>query len=970
MPGLYFPPFHLDLERAELRHGERRVALRPKALALLAYLAARPGRLLSSDELRRAVWPDVAVSAVGLKVCIRELRVALGDTARAPRFIEAVPRRGYRFVAPVADDDASAGGSLPGLFGRAAELARLTQLWERARAGTAQQVWITGEAGIGKTAFVDAFLDQLPRGDAPPWAATGHCAEHYGSAEPFLPVLDALGRLAERAAPGELAAVLRRHAPTWLVQLPALLDDDERAALRRRQAGGTRERMLREITGALEALGASRPLVLVLEDVHWSDVSTLELLAALARRPLTGRVLIVATARPVALAAGDYPLGALIAELDLRRQAVALPLEPLGVGAVGDYLLDRFAGSAALAGLAVPIHRHTDGNPLFMVAVTDHLVARELIGRGAGGWLPRADADAIAAAIPDTLRALVGAQLAQLDPGERRLLEAASACGVEAAADVVAAALDQPVADAEAGFAALAGRRRFLRPAAGVERPDGSACAGVAFTHVLYQQTLYDGLGASRRTYLHQRIGARLESAYGGAAALVAPELAAHFERAGDRPRAIQHLQAAGERALDRHAYREAAAAFERALALLAEEPAGEARTARELALRVALGVPLLNARGFAAAEVRDTYDGALALCRQLGDAPQLFPVLEGLHTFYAVRGDIDTAHDLACQLQRLADETGAPAHRREAHHTLGCMQLKRGHLIDARAHLEQAVALDAAAPAADAFRLSGHDPRACCLSHLGHTLWLLGHPDQALQRARAAVAWAETLENAFSRALTQSSLSLVHLLRREPAATRAAAEAVLALAEAEGFPHFAALASMLRGWAVAVQGDADAGLEQLRTGLAVCAAIGVGRTEYLVLLADACVRTGRADEAVTPLDEAEAAVAAGGERYLDAEILRLRAALCRNPSDAAELLRAARRRAVGQTAGGLELRIATQLAALQHAGGQPAAAHATLAPLVAELVEGRETGDVAEARALLRAGAAGARTSGRPRRV
>lgn len=284
MAALWFPPFHLDLERAELRHGERRVALRPKALALLEYLASRPGRLLGSRELLEAVWPDVTVSAVALKVCIRELRRALCDPAGRPRFIETVPRRGYRFIAAV-ETETGGGGSAPGLFGRGEELARVGRLFERARAGQSQLVWVSGEAGIGKTAFVTAFLDGLRAATDDVWTAAGQCAEHYGGGEAFLPVLDALGRLAAGRRRRAVLARLRRHAPTWLLQLPALLGTGEGEALRRRQAGGTRERMLREIVGALEALAATRPLVLALEDLHWSDVSTLDLLAALARRP-------------------------------------------------------------------------------------------------------------------------------------------------------------------------------------------------------------------------------------------------------------------------------------------------------------------------------------------------------------------------------------------------------------------------------------------------------------------------------------------------------------------------------------------------------------------------------------------------------------------------------------------------------------------------------------------------------------
>ncbi|MGH7787492.1 MAG: ATP-binding protein, partial [Candidatus Binatia bacterium] len=487
MTALYFPPFHLDLERAELRRGDQRISLRPKALALLEYLATRPDRVLGARELLHAVWPDVVVSGIGLKVCIRELRVALRDTARAPRFIETVPRRGYRFIAAV---DAGAAGPGPGapatgLFGRAAELAQLTQRFERARAGHRQMVWVTGEPGIGKTALVTAFLDQVRAGDASVWAAAGQCVEQYGSGEAFLPVLDALGRLAAGGGRRPLTAHLRQHAPSWLLQLPALLDDAEREALRRRQAGGTRERMLREWLGAVEAMGEARPLVLVLDDVHWSDVSTLELLAALARRQAPARVMVVATCRPLEHTAGGYPIGGLIGELTLRHQAVELPVAPLDVGAIGDYLLDRFGGSVALAALARPLHRHSEGNPLFMVSAVDHLLAHGHIGRARGSWVLLAGAAEVEQAIPDSLRQMVRAQLAHLRGTERRLLEAASVCGADVAADTVSAAVDGDVGRVDAGLAALARQRRFLRSAADGERPDGTVTARFAFAHGL-----------------------------------------------------------------------------------------------------------------------------------------------------------------------------------------------------------------------------------------------------------------------------------------------------------------------------------------------------------------------------------------------------------------------------------------------------------------------------------------------------
>ncbi|MDH3603106.1 MAG: AAA family ATPase, partial [Candidatus Tectomicrobia bacterium] len=302
MPGsrtLVFESYRLDLGREQLRHGEDVIQLTNKVFAVLRYLVEHAEQLVTRDALMEAVWPNTFVSDAALAVCIHELRQALGETAQAPRFIETVRGRGYRFLTPVtaavptptqhevirfsSPQPSSSHPQSVELVGREAQLRQLHQGLVTALQGERQLVFITGEAGIGKTTLVETFLAQIAH-DETLWIAYGQCIEQYGAGEAYLPLLEALGRLCRAPEGGALVELLRQEAPSWLLQMPALCSSDEFDALQRRSGGVTRERMLRELAEVVERLTADRPFVLVLEDLHWSDHATLDWLAYVARR--------------------------------------------------------------------------------------------------------------------------------------------------------------------------------------------------------------------------------------------------------------------------------------------------------------------------------------------------------------------------------------------------------------------------------------------------------------------------------------------------------------------------------------------------------------------------------------------------------------------------------------------------------------------------------------------------------------
>jgi predicted ATPase len=272
--------------------------------------------------------------------------------------------------------------------------------FQQALTGQRQLVFVTGEAGIGKTTLVDAFVERL-REQKGAWIGRGQCIEHYGAGEAYMPVLEALGRLCRQPDGQRLIELLDQYAPTWLVQMPTLLSPDKLAALKQKVVGVTPERMLREMAEAVEAFTAEQVLILVLEDLHWSDYATLELLAMLARRREAARLLMIGTYRPVEMLVHEHPLRGVKQELQLHGHCRELALEFLTEQAVQEYLANRWNGkadeSASLQDLTRFIHNHTDRNPLFMVNMVDYLIRQGVVAETAGSWELRGRLDAAGA---------------------------------------------------------------------------------------------------------------------------------------------------------------------------------------------------------------------------------------------------------------------------------------------------------------------------------------------------------------------------------------------------------------------------------------------------------------------------------------------------------------------------------------------------------------------------------------------
>lgn len=574
---LCFGPFRFDPVNQCLWQGEQVIDLAPKAFAVLSYLLTHPGRLVTKEELLQAVWPDVFVTDAVLKVRVREVRKALSEQAQAPQFIETLHRRGYRFMAKVTPvlDAADEGKVAPqqppsanALVGRDSVVAQLHEHLQRARQGTRQIVFVTGEAGMGKTAVVDAFLEQA-NSQSQVLMASGQCVEHYGTGEAYLPMLQALSRLSRQAGAEKLPELLRQYAPTWLAQLPWLIEDAEHAPLQHEILGSNRTRMMREMGELCGVLARELTLVLVLEDLHWSDYATLDLLSWLARQREPARLLVLGTYRPVELILHDHPLKAVKQELQLHRQCNELALDFLNNAEVAEFLHRIFPAHAFPDQLAHVIHRRTDGNPLFLVNVVDYLRSQGMLAEHTDGARLTVELAEVQAALPQSLQLMIDKQLDRLTVEQQHVLAGASIAGAEFTVAAVAAGIAQDIVGVEECCEEWAQTQQFFRPLGAEELPDGTVTERYAFIHTLYQDVLCRRLPATRRTQLQRAIGLQKEAAYTGRTTEIAAELALHFEQGGELQRAVDYLRQAASNARYRYANRAALSYLTRALQLL-----------------------------------------------------------------------------------------------------------------------------------------------------------------------------------------------------------------------------------------------------------------------------------------------------------------------------------------------------------------------------------------------------------------
>jgi DNA-binding winged helix-turn-helix (wHTH) protein/tetratricopeptide (TPR) repeat protein len=848
----HFSGFRLDLANEQLWRGEEVVRLRGKTFQVLRYLVARPGQLVTKEALLDGVWGEVTVSDSMPSICIAELRKALGDDPRTPSLIETVHGRGYRFIAqfrpaPVSSGAAAAPASAPLMVGRGEELAQIREWFARASQGSRRVVFVSGEPGIGKTTFARSFLADLASKRLAR-IGCGQCIEQYGAGEPYMPVLEALTRLAQEPDGDLVVEILRRLAPTWLAQMPALVTPEERSKLQSEMQVATHQRMLREMAEALEALAAEMPLVLLLEDLHWSDFSTLELLSVIARRSEAARLLIIGSYRPVEMLASEHRLRAMKEELELHQQCEELRLKLLSERDVGAYIRLRFAEedpARSLEQTASMIHRRTEGNPLFMVNVVDYLVEQgSLLGAG------KIEA-------PHTITQMIERNLDRQKPEEQTILEAASVAGAEFSAAAVAAALQQEIGEVESCCARLARHEQFVAPQGAITWPDGTVAAGFRFYHALYQEVFYRRVPAGRCVELHRRIAERQETAWGDRAADIAAELAYHFGRCGDKAKALKYLELAGQRAVAQRAYREADQHYSDALAILQTTPESPERDRRELSLLLALGAAIGATRGYSPAETEAAYTRAKILAERTGG--KSLEVLRGLWNAAITRSELRTALALADHFLEIANGIGTPAVLAHAHYVQALPRSLIGDLTGARQHFDQALEQYREEDIINAHISLVPNPGLGSLILSGGNEWALGHPEVARRRVIDAIALARRQNNPYALALVNGLGAREYATQGDFKRSLEASEEAVRLSTELGFRLTNALGKINIAWVRAQTGESEGSADQIREGIAEFDAQNflLYRSWNLQLLAEVQALTGSVDEALVTVEQA-----------------------------------------------------------------------------------------------------------------
>jgi predicted ATPase len=701
-----------------------------------------------------------------------------------------------------------------------------------------------------------------------------------------------------------------------------------------------KERTLEALVDQFVERSRQQPVVCLFEDAHWSDPTSLELLDLLVYRVPALRVLVVITARPefVSRWGGYAHVTTHTLNRLTRREGAALVAAVTGGKALPPAVLEQIVAK-------------TDGVPLFAEELTKMVLESHLL-------VDQGDHYALAGALPPLAipATLQDALLARLDrlATVKEVAQVGAVLGREFAYKLLAAvslprdealqeALDQLV---HAGLLF----RRGTPPE-----------ASYRFKHALVQDAAYASLLKRTRQQLHQHIAQVLEARFPETAEFQPELLAHHYTEAGLTEQAIPYWHRAGQQALQRSTNLEAVQHLTRGLALLATLPDSSTRAQQELDLQMTLGPALIATRGWGAPEVEQTYVRARALCQQVGETPQLFPTLLGLCAFYRSRGAFSIVRELGEQLDRLVQRAATPLHRLAAHDTLGMTLYYLGDYATARAHLEQGIALtDPTTQRALALH-SGVAPGITCLAFAANTLWCLGYPAQAVWRSQEALALAKVLAHPYSLVFAQHWAASLHYRRREVLAVQTQADALLTMATAQGFPTYTGYGICWQGWVLAMQGQGEAGIAQMRQGLAAFMATGqeLSQPLHLVLLAEAAGYAGQVAEGLRLLAEALAAFEASERGDLLAEAYRLQGVflLRQTVSEAAQAeacfqqaLSIARR----QQAKSWELRAAMSLSRLWQQQGKRAEAHELLAPIYDWFTEGFDTPDLQEAKTLL----------------
>jgi DNA-binding SARP family transcriptional activator/tetratricopeptide (TPR) repeat protein len=1008
-----------------VRFAQRSLALEPwreethrEVMRLLAWSGQRGAALAQYETCRQARADELGVEPAPETTALYQ-QIRDGEL-EVPVLIPPSP-----YPTPAFLGEKPPAAERPVFVARESELAKLDGLLHKALAGQGQVAFVTGVAGQGKTALLQEFARRAQAAHPDLVVASGNGNAHTGVGDPYLPFREILslltGDVESRWAAGAMSgdqarrlwhtfplaaqalvevgpdlidlfvpgvALVRRatvftlNGAGWLPRLRELV---KRRATLPPDPNLQQSALFEQYTRVVRALAQQRPLLLVLDDLQWADGGSTNLLFHLGKRIEGSRALIVGAYRPEEVALGRqgerHPLEPVVNEFQRDFGDIVANLGQAGDRRFVDALLDTESNRLSDA-FRETLYRQTRGHPLFTVELLRGMQERgDLIQDQEGRWAEGASLDW--ERLPARVEAVIAERIGRLSQGLRDILAVAGVEGETFTAEVVARVRGIDEQEVVRRLSGELDKRHRLVRAQGLQQLEAAHLSCYRFRHILFQRYLYNSLDPVERAHLHRAVGTALEALYEAEKveiiAVIAPELARHFQEAGITEKAVAYLHQAGARAVRMSAHEEAIAHFNRALALLEIAPDTPERAQQELELQVALLAPLQVARGPGAPELGRSCDRARELCAQVSSrtsvvsaqpngsppgegekTPRVFAVLAQLALFYELQGTHRTAHEIGEQLLSMAERAGAPLLLVWGHLLLGMITTYLGELGRARVHLEHVIAV---------YDPQLHHSLACSfgpdigvygLSLAAAVLWLLGHPDQGLRRSQEAIALAQTLSHPYSLALSHGVAGWFHVFRRDARSAQEHAEASIWFSTEYGFPYFSAMGRIIRSWALTEQGQGEEGIAAIRQGIADYGATGagLGQPHHFAMLAEACGRAGQTEEGLDFLAEALVAMHRNGECWCEAKIHVVQGELLwMRGADEAEVEMCFQRAiqvACQQQAKSWELRAVISLCRLWQKQGKRKEAQKRLAEVYNWFSEGFDTPDLQEAESLL----------------
>jgi predicted ATPase len=900
------------------------------------------------------------------------------------------------FLGPEEDE------AVPLFVGREGEMARLDELLDQTLAGRGQVVFVTGEAGSGKTALMGEFARRAHEAHDELIVARGNCDAQTGVGDPYLPFREVLGLLSgDVESPRTSGAITRGHARRLWSLLPAaaeILADSgpdlvgtfvpgealvARAEaftsspagwrvrleeLVRRNAATPRDVTLQQsflfdqYTRTIQALAQHRPLLLQLEDLHWADGGSCSLLFHLGRRIAGHRILVMGTYRPAEVAlerdGQRHPLEPAINELQRAYGDVEVHVGEEESRGFIDALVDHEPNRLDAA-FREALYRQTRGHPLFVVELLRSMRDQEMLVRDEEDrWV---EGTALAwGTLPARVEGAIGERIGRLPEELQRALGLASIQGEEFSAEVLAEVHGTATRDVVGLLSRELDKRHHLVSAQGTRRIEGQRVSIYRFRHILFQKYLYGRMDDVERTFLHEEVGTALETLYGERTDEVSVQLARHFGEAGITDKAIRYLRQAGRKAVQLSANEEAIAHFRNALGLLEDLTDADRRMREELALQLALGPPLLSTAGPGTPDLHRAYTRARGLCDQVGAAPQLFQVLFILVHHHANRSELRTALELAARMVDLAENAEEPLPVIMAYWARGFVLHFLGEYAESCDELERVVELYEPEQHAALAYIFGLDPAVSALALNSVGYWYLGYPERALARSERGLELAERVNHPATLGHALLHAALLADCSGDIAALAEHVETLVRLCREKGVVLFEAWGVFLQGWLQVERGQVPEGLRRLSEGLAAMRATGsrLGHPRALGWVAAAHGKNGDVTRGLALVDDALATARESDDPRDMPELLRVRGELLTQQGDASDRAEDCFRQAIelarGQNAMSPELRAATRLSRLWQAAGRRDEARTLLSGVHGRFTEGFETADLKAAAAVL----------------